>query len=88
MAFRALALGEDPWLAIAAPRLQPSRRNQVEVEAGFSPEVYAALRRRGYLPVSRVGDIMFGGVHAIMRTDRGTLVGVADPRRDGAAMGW
>jgi gamma-glutamyltranspeptidase/glutathione hydrolase len=88
VAFRALALGEDPWLAIAAPRLQPSRRNQVEVEAGFSPGVYAALRQRGYLPVSRVGDIMFGGVHAIMLSDRGTLVGVADPRRDGAAMGW
>jgi gamma-glutamyltranspeptidase len=31
---------------------------------------------------------MFGGVHAIMLSDRGTLVGVADPRRDGAAMGW
>ena len=86
--FRTLALGEDPWLAIAAPRLQPARRNQVEVEAGFSPQVYAALRNRGYLPVSRVGDIMFGGVHAIMLSDRGTLVGVADPRRDGAAMGW
>lgn len=88
VAFRTLALGEDPWLAIAAPRLQPSRRHQVEVEAGFAPEVYATLRRRGYVPVSRVGDIMFGGVHAIMLSDRGTLVGVADPRRDGAAMGW
>ncbi|HEX9164312.1 MAG TPA: gamma-glutamyltransferase [Gemmatimonadales bacterium] len=88
VAFRTLALGEDPWLAIAAPRLQPARRNQVEVEAGFSPQVYAALRNRGYLPVSRVGDILFGGVHAIVLSDRGTLVGVADPRRDGAAMGW
>jgi gamma-glutamyltranspeptidase/glutathione hydrolase len=86
--YRALALGEDPWLAIAAPRLQPTRRARVEVEAGFAPEVYATLRRRGYLPISRVGDILFGGVHAIMVSDRGTLVGVADPRRDGAAMGW
>jgi gamma-glutamyltranspeptidase/glutathione hydrolase len=88
VAYRTLALGEDPWLAIAAPRLQPGRRAQVEVEPGFAPEVYAALRRRGYVPISRVGDIMFGGVHAILVSHRGTLVGVADPRRDGAAMGW
>lgn len=88
VAWRTLALGEDPWLAIAAPRLQPTRTAVVEVEPGFAPAVYAALRDRGFLPVSRVGDIMFGGVHAVFATDRGTLVGVADPRRDGAAMGW
>lgn len=88
VAFRTLALGEDPWLAIAAPRVQPSRLAQVEVEPGFAPEVYAGLRARGFLPVSRVADITFGGVHAIAVSPRGVLVGVADPRRDGAAMGW
>lgn len=86
--FRMLALGEDPWLAIAAPRLQPSRLAGVEVEPGFAPGVYAALRQHGYLPQSRVGDIQFGGVHAVLLMPNGTLVGVADPRRDGAAAGW
>jgi len=88
VAFRMLALGEDPWLAIAAPRLQPSGLANVEVEPGFAPAVYQSLRERGYLTVSRVADITFGGVHAILLNDRGMLIGVADPRRDGAAMGW
>ena len=86
--FRMLALGEDPWLAMAAPRLQPSRLAGVEVEPGFAPEVYAALREHGYLPQSRVADMMFGGVHAVMVLPNGMLVGVADPRRDGVAAGW
>ncbi|HUG28199.1 MAG TPA: gamma-glutamyltransferase, partial [Gemmatimonadales bacterium] len=86
--FRMLALGEDPWLAIAAPRLQPSRLAGVEVEPGFAPEVYAALRAHGYLPQSRVADLMFGAVHAVMQMPNGMLVGVADPRRDGVAAGW
>ena len=85
--FRTLALGEDPWLAIAGPRVQPGQGG-VEVEPGFAPAVYEALRGRGYRVVTRIGDLMFGGVHAIVATPRGTLVGVADPRRDGAAAGW
>jgi len=88
VAFRMLALGEDPWLAIAAPRLQPSGVAQVEVEPGFAPAVYQALRERGFLTVNRVADITFGGVHAVLMTRGGRMVGVADPRRDGAAMGW
>lgn len=88
VAWRALSLGEDPWMAIAAPRLQPGLRQQVEVEPGFAPEVYAALRAQGYEPLSRVGDIMFGGVHAVVISPGNRLIGVADPRRDGAAMGW
>lgn len=88
VAFRMLALEEDPWLAVAAPRLQPSRLAGVEVEPGFAPAVYAALREHGYQPQSRVADIAFGGVHAVARLRGGWLVGVADPRRDGAAVGW
>ncbi|MDQ8155372.1 MAG: gamma-glutamyltransferase [Gemmatimonadota bacterium] len=87
VAFRHLALGEDPWMAIASPRLQPAQGRSVEVESGFAPDVYAALRAKGYYPLSRVGDIMFGGVHAIAVV-KGKLIGVADPRRDGAAIGY
>ncbi len=88
--FRMLALGEDPWVAIAAPRVQPARAGvaEVEVEPGFAPGVYAALRDRGFLPVTRTADLMFGGVHAVFVAPNGRLVGVADPRRDGAAAGW
>ncbi|MHB1312673.1 MAG: gamma-glutamyltransferase, partial [Gemmatimonadaceae bacterium] len=87
VAWRHLALGQDPWLAIASPRMQPAQGRNIEVEPGFAPEVYAALRARGYTPLSRVGDLMFGGVHAIAVV-HGKLIGVADPRRDGAAVGY
>ena len=87
VAWRHLALGQDPWLAIASPRLQPAQGRTIEVESGYAPEVYAALRAKGYYPVSRVGDLMFGAVHAIAVV-KGQLIGVADPRRDGAAVGY
>lgn len=85
---RMLAYGEDPYAAIAAPRLHASAgTREVEVEPGFAPGVYAGLVARGYRPASRVADITFGGVHAVYVRRDGTRIGVADPRRDGVAVG-
>lgn len=83
---RTLAFGEDPWTAIAAPRIYTSAaQKDVEVEPGFAMPVYQALVTRGYRPVSRVADITMGGVHAVLVRPNGTRIGVADPRRDGVA---
>jgi gamma-glutamyltranspeptidase/glutathione hydrolase len=83
---RTLAFGEDPWTAIAAPRLHASANSRlVEVEPGFTSSVYQALVARGYRPESRVADITFGGVHAVYVSPTGKRIGVADPRRDGVA---
>lgn len=83
---RILAFGEDASVAIAAPRLQVSHVNRdVEVEPGFTSDVYAALIARGYRTTSRVADLMFGAVHAIHVRRDGRRIGVADPRRDGSA---
>lgn len=83
---RMLAFGEDPWTAIAAPRIQVSASDRdVEVEPGFAGSVYQALVTRGYRPESRVADITFGGVHAVLVRPDGKRIGVADPRRDGVA---
>lgn len=83
---RTLAFGEDPWTAIAAPRIHASANSrEVEVEPGFGSEVYQALVTRGYRPASRVADITFGGVHAVYVAKNGRRIGVADPRRDGVA---
>lgn len=85
---RMLAFGEDPGLAVAAPRIHASSSlRDVEVEPGFTSAVYQALVTRGYRPVSRVADITFGGVHAVFVRKDGKRIGVADPRRDGAAVG-
>ena len=84
---RLLAFGEDPTLAMAAPRILASpARTEVEVEPGFSSAVYAGLVAKGYRPLSRVADITFGGLHAIVVEPGGRRIGVADPRRDGVAI--
>jgi gamma-glutamyltranspeptidase / glutathione hydrolase len=84
---RMLAFGEDPALALAAPRLHPTwTSRQVEVEPGFGPAVYGALVVGGFRPLSRVGDILFGGVHAVYVTRDGLRIGAADHRRDGFAV--
>lgn len=85
---RTLAFGEDPWTAIAAPRIHASANSkEVEVEPGFASDVYQGLVTRGYRPASRVADITFGGVHAVYVSKNGRRIGVADPRRDGVAAG-
>ncbi|MBK7831926.1 MAG: gamma-glutamyltransferase [Gemmatimonadetes bacterium] len=85
---RILAFNEDPGRAITAPRIQTSvGRREVEVEPGFSSEVYAALVAAGYRPASRVADIAFGGVHGVYVRRDGMRIGIADPRRDGVARG-
>jgi gamma-glutamyltranspeptidase / glutathione hydrolase len=80
--------GRDLGDAVAAPRLSPSRRREVEIEPGWSPSVYAALRAAGFATRTRVADLAFGGVHAVQVRSDGRLVGAADPRRDGAAAGY
>ncbi len=85
---RMLVFGEDPGMALSAPRLHPTwSSREVEVEPGFSPAVYGALVQRGFRPLSRVGDILFGGVHAVYVTPDGRRIGAADIRRDGFTAG-
>lgn len=85
---RMLVFGEDPAMALSAPRLHPTwTSREVEVEPGFSPAVYGALVQRGFKPLSRVGDILFGGVHAVYVAPDGRRIGAADIRRDGFTAG-
>jgi gamma-glutamyltranspeptidase / glutathione hydrolase len=86
VAWRILVGRMDPWLAIASPRLQTAgTARELEMEPGFVPDVYSAARRDGLNVVSRVADLMFGGVHLVYVTPDGRRIGAADPRRDGAA---
>lgn len=88
VALRILAFGEDPGTAIAAPRIQTTATSrEVEVEPGFTNSVYEALVARGYRPASRVADIAFGAIHAVYVGKDGRRIGIADPRRDGVAIG-
>ena len=85
-----LDYGLDPWTAVAEPRVYPAIDSRdVRIELGFTSDALAALRARGYVPdVYPPFDLYFGGVNAVFVRDDGILVGVSDPRRDGAAVGY
>ena len=85
---RMAAWGQDPFAAIAAPRLHPSAAGgALEIEQGFALPVYGALRAHGYLPMNKIANLQFAGIAAAALRRDGVIVGAADPRRDGVAVG-
>jgi gamma-glutamyltranspeptidase/glutathione hydrolase len=77
----------DVAAAIAAPRFHhqwlPDRL--ILQEAGFTPETVETLRQRGHAIEQWQG---WGNANAIVVQPDQTLAGAADPRGDGAALGW
>jgi gamma-glutamyltranspeptidase/glutathione hydrolase len=76
--------------AIEAPRWQSEAPNQIDIESRFSNDVNEFLTRDGYkVKVCGPWEFAFGGVEAICLHNNGkVLMGAADPRRDGYAMGY
>jgi len=72
--------------SVAAPRFH-CEESTVFLEGGISAATETGLARLGH-PVERkpVLDLFFGGVQAMHVGARG-IIGMADPRRDGIAMG-
>lgn len=79
---------ETPFEAAAAPRLHATPDGVVLIEADrFTPTAVSALEARGFT-CERLDAWSFhvGGLHLVVR--RGAeFIGVAEPRRDGAAAG-
>lgn len=77
--------------AIEAPRFYVRDNTELlEHESRFAPEIIEALKGMGY-SVNELGDydLYFGGAQGvIIDQETGTLIGGADPRRDGAAIGF
>ncbi len=88
---RVLAWGTGIQTAINAPRMRLESGDTLAIEAGMPVRVAAALRAAGYAaPCAAAGELAgrsdFGGAHAVLRHEDGTLQGSADPRKDGATI--
>ena len=93
---RMLDLDGEPQAAVEAPRWShmpgtPPRDRlpeELRLEEGFPPEVIRALEKKGH-KVNIVGRWVFGASQVIVRDPAaGALLGAADPRREGYAIGW
>ncbi len=76
--------------AIDAPRMRGMEGLSLIAESRLTPETVEALRKMGY-QVELLGDFSptFGGAQGIAINPRTrVLMGGADPRRDGYAIGW
>jgi gamma-glutamyltranspeptidase/glutathione hydrolase len=82
-----LLQGMDLERAVAAGRLH-WEENRFFFEGDFPDEVRARARQELDQSVSerRKQDLFFGGIHGVEVLEDGTVVGVADPRRDGVAV--
>ena len=84
--------GMDPQAALDAPRLslRPGTADgAVHLEPEIAVETMSALARMGHDVVPSTDRFSFGTGHAIVRDrESGVLWGGADPRADGAAIGF
>ncbi|HET7716629.1 MAG TPA: gamma-glutamyltransferase, partial [Bauldia sp.] len=89
LALRTIIHGQDPQVAIDAPRWRVMSGRKVAVEPEFDPGVVAALRRLGHDIVVDPADAVFafGGAQIVMRSGEG-YVGGSDRRKDGQAVGF
>ena len=79
--------GMDLERAVAAGRIH-WEDNRFFFEGDIPAEVRARAKAELDQPVDerRCQDLFFGGVHAVEILEDGTIVGVADPRREGVAV--
>jgi gamma-glutamyltranspeptidase/glutathione hydrolase len=79
--------GMDLERAVAAGRIH-WEDNRFFFEGDIPADVRARAKAELDQPVDerRAQDLFFGGVHAVEILDDGTIVGVADPRREGVAV--
>ena len=90
MLLNRLDFGFNVQAAIEAPRVRAFERTLVDVEARIPAEAIEGLRARGHEPnVLAEWTAAVGGGHGVaIDPESGLLTGGADPRRDGAALGW
>ena len=80
--------GQSPLDAVTAPRLHCSTEGKVSLElARFRDDVVERLQSRGYTIDEREPFSFYLGCVQLVLHEDAEYIGVADPRRDGAAKG-
>jgi gamma-glutamyltranspeptidase len=84
-----LDFGYSPQEALEIPRWRSDEGLRVVIENRFPEQTYRGLSARGH-EVQRVGDWWqtMGHAHLIQVASDGMLIGAADPRGDGVAVGY
>jgi gamma-glutamyltranspeptidase/glutathione hydrolase len=90
MLLNRLDFGFNVQASIEAPRVRAFERTLVDAEARIPAASLDGLRARGHeLNVLPDWTAQVGGGHGVaIDPDSGLMTGGADPRRDGAAIGW
>ena len=78
----------NPQECLDAPRVQWTGGRRIQLERGVSPEIGAALARRGHEVEIAQSSLAMGRGQIIWRTDNGLLIGGTEPRCDGCAAAW
>ena len=79
---------QSPFDAVAAPRLHCSFDGKVSLEASyFRDDIPTLLKARGFTVDVREPRSFYLGCVQMVLSEKGELIGVADPRRDGSAGG-
>jgi len=79
---------QSPFDAVAAPRIHCSFDGKVSLEAAYlRDDIPDALRKRGFSVDIREPMSFYLGCVQLVLNKEGEFIGVADPRRDGAALG-
>lgn len=90
LAQRIIAYGQNPQLAVDAPRWRVLSGRRVAVEPSMNPCLVAALEAKGHEIVVEQTDAFFafGGAQVVCRGKQGVYIGGSDPRKDGQALAW
>lgn len=90
MALRTQLFGQDPQMAVDAPRWRVVNGLDIAVEPAMSQDTLEALKNKGHRISQEAPDSAFGfgGAQLIQcLPERGYIAG-SDPRKDGAAVGF
>ena len=90
MVLRTQLWGQDPQMAIDAPRWRVTQDLEVACEASMDPAILESLKEMGHQISLESPDnaFGFGGAQLILRMDNGTYIGGSESRKDGYVGGF